>query len=1372
MTLHAVHDAELPTATRTRWQPLRCGVVDLFYYDRQEFWFRDGRLLLRGNNGTGKSKILALTLPFLLDGDLSPSRVEPDGDRGKRMEWNLLLGGRYDERLGYAWLEFGRVHDDGEPSYVTVGCGLKAVHGRGIADHWFFVTSQRVGLDLSLVGPTGAALTRDRLVEAIDGHGQVHRQAGQHRRTVDEQLFRLGADRYDALVNLLIQLRQPQLSKRPDAERLSRALTEALAPIDQAVLADIAAAFHDLEQQRDELDGLRDTRRQVSLFLDRYRRYARVAARRQAAELRTANSRYEDVNRQLGTVRSRIDGARDAADAAARELTETTGAVRRTRAEHDELARRPELKSLDDANRYARSTGDTAAKARARAEAAERQRDDRRDRHADAVVAAELTRADVTGEHDALTEHAQAAGITAEHEDAVRPLRLPDGPDGGLTGDLLGVADRALADAAGRRAEAVRHLTELADAADECREQVTRARRALGDREAERDAAAEAHDGAATTVRDEASALAAAWQRYTADVAELRLPDAEEIALALWTETLDGESPLTRAVRTAVASGERALAALHAAAARRRGDVAAELSALREERARLEGGDVAHPPAAYTRDPAARADRPGAPLWQVVDFADDASPETRVGLEAALEAAGVLDAWCTPYGELLDAGTDDVVVTAGPPVESSLTALLRPAVDAADPRAAALTTDVVASVLAGIGLGESDAATWVDVDGRFRVGALRGEWRKPAAEYVGAGAREAARRRRLAELAELIDTAEAALAEAERAVEAVETRQTALAAEAERQPSDQTLRQAHAAVTSTVRDLRRAEERVTGAREAVDAAECDADQASQARDEAAADLRLPVERAAIAAIAEAVRAYRDAAIRLLAAARVHARQLTDVATWAGELAAAESALAAATADAADVAAEAGAARARLDALTLSIGATVEQLTARLDAAARRVEELEEATEQLRGRREDAVKALANAEGREAQLADDLRDEVTRRDAAVVAFQRYASTGLLPVAVPDLDVPPLDDPWAADPSVRLARRIEQTLTDVDSGDDVWERLRDDVTRRFQDLNDALTRYGHHAFAGLSDWFVVTIEFQGRERRPDELVELLDGEVEYRERMLSAKERELLEEHLVGDVASHLQELISESEAQVAQMNAELEERPTSTGMRVRLRWVPRADGPSGLAEARRRLLRQDADMWSPDDRKAVGDFLQQRIEEVRAEDEQGTWQEQLRRALDYRAWHHFVVERMQDGRWLPATAPASGGERALTVSLPLFAAASAHYRSAHPHAPRLVLLDEAFAGVDDDARAKCLGLLATFDLDVMMTSEREWGFYATVPGIATHQLVRRDGVDAVHVTTWEWDGVAPRQVDRDASGVVRPEHPADDEGGLW
>ncbi|MGH3432161.1 MAG: TIGR02680 family protein, partial [Thermocrispum sp.] len=233
---------DLPEPATSRWQPLRAGLVDLFYYDNEEFFFRDGRLLLRGNNGTGKSKVLALTLPFLLDGDLGAHRVEPDADPKKRMEWNLLLGGEhpYPERLGYTWLEFGRLDADGTRHFRTLGCGLKAVSGRGIVRHWFFLTPRRPGVDLHLVDATGTALTRERLIDTLGDNRAVYDRARDYRRAVDENLFGFGEQRYGALVDLLVQLRQPQLSKRPSERALSAALTEALPPLDQAVLADVA----------------------------------------------------------------------------------------------------------------------------------------------------------------------------------------------------------------------------------------------------------------------------------------------------------------------------------------------------------------------------------------------------------------------------------------------------------------------------------------------------------------------------------------------------------------------------------------------------------------------------------------------------------------------------------------------------------------------------------------------------------------------------------------------------------------------------------------------------------------------------------------------------------------------------------------------------------------------------------------------------------------------------------------------------------------------------------------------------------------------------------------------------------------------------
>jgi hypothetical protein len=77
---------ELPGPEAGRWRPLRIDLVDLFYRDIEEFHLYGGSLLLRGNNGTGKSKVLALTMPFLLDGELAPHRVEPDGEQAYGVE--------------------------------------------------------------------------------------------------------------------------------------------------------------------------------------------------------------------------------------------------------------------------------------------------------------------------------------------------------------------------------------------------------------------------------------------------------------------------------------------------------------------------------------------------------------------------------------------------------------------------------------------------------------------------------------------------------------------------------------------------------------------------------------------------------------------------------------------------------------------------------------------------------------------------------------------------------------------------------------------------------------------------------------------------------------------------------------------------------------------------------------------------------------------------------------------------------------------------------------------------------------------------------------------------------------------------------------
>ncbi|GAA3509144.1 uncharacterized protein (TIGR02680 family) [Streptosporangium album] len=1342
----------LPIPTTERWKPLRAGLVDMFYYDVEEFHFHDGRLLLRGNNGTGKSKVLALTLPFLLDGELAPHRVEPDGDRQKKMEWNLLLGGRHphNERLGYTWLEFGRRAADGTVEFRTLGCGLKAVKDRGIARHWFFVTSQRIGAELSLLSATRVALTREKLRDAVEGHGMIYDRASDYRRAVDEALFGLGEHRYEALVNLLIQLRQPQLSKKPDEKLLSRALTEALPPLSPALITTVAEAFRGLDEERDALRALEEARKAAGDFLGHYRRYAAIAAKRKAAGPRVAQSRYEQLGRDLIEAESRHAAAQTELDTAQRLLTELASEKNRLEARREALRQSPQMR---DAERL-KQIGEEAHRQAETARLRERDRD-----HLVVETRRRQQRAD---EHRIKADRA-AATLDAARDRAASAARRALCEDAHLTvagrwEEDLGGARRdadALADRRSRAASELDRLLNLAGRAqarcDAAREEVDRLTQEL-------QAAAERIAAAEQATRAGAAELVGAYISYLTGTVELRVAAPDEVVAALesWASTADGHNPAAVAVDDAARAATTELG-------RRQAELEAETHArrqaagsLEEEISRLEAGGHDAPLVPYTREPGARAGRPGAPFWKVVDFADEVHADHRAGLEAALEAAGILDAWMTPEGTLV-AADDTVILPAEAVTGPACSAVLRPAIDHADPQAQTLQDAAVHAVLASIGLGPG-AASWVAADGRWANGVLGGSWHKASADHIGEGAREAARRSRLVRLRAELAAVRARLDDLREAVAELAVRQGALAAEHRALPPDAELREAHVRLAGEHGRRRELNAVHHTATEVMGARQEEMTAARTRASEFAGDVGLPMEASELAAVREAVSDYRLALAELwpTAQALLVAREAVIDAEKELDLTRDRSEDAAVQAAEARERAEAAAETYR--ALMETAGAAVEELHRRLDAVQQAMLDRDAAERAARTAERDALGERGKAEGRRDALRGEIGQAGQVRDAAVAEFRAFTATGLLRVALPELDVPDPGEPWAATPAVVLARAVNAELDDVDDAEGPWDRVQKRVTEEHKLLSDAMARHGHSVGLTLRDGvMVVDVLFQGRTRDIPGLAEALETETAHRGRLLSAKEREILENHLLNEVAGTLHELIAAAEEEVRAMNTELESRPTSTGMRLRLVWKTAKDAPDGLDRVREKL-RQTVDAWSDADRAAVGAFLQEQIAREHAENAAAGWSEQLTRALDYRTWHAFAITRLQDGQWRTATGPASGGERVLAASVPLFAAASAHYKSAgNPYAPRLVALDEAFAGVDDDSRAKCLGLLATFDMDVVMTSEREWGCYPQVPGLSICQLSRRDGIDAVLVTPWRWDGHERRRVERPVTG---------------
>ena len=1334
----------LPYPSRERWQPLRSGVLNIFKYDEEESLFEEGRLLLRGNNGAGKSRVLALQLPFLLDGEMSSHRVEPDGDPAKRVEWNLLMN-KHENSLSYTWIEFGRRDSDGAVHYVTLGCGLHARKGTGIPPNsrWFFVTRQRVGETLRLMSENRVPLSRERLEAAI-GQTSVYRTAAEYRTAVDEALFGLGV-RYGPLIELLLQLRRPQIMRDFKADDLSRLLSEALPPLSPRLIENVSVSFRSLESDRQQLTELTEVRKSVDTFLQSYSHYVRVAVRRRATDMRRAHSQFEAAQREIKRLKDQNEQNTTAlitGETEERRVEEALAAAHET---ERTLLASPEMKSAEDL-RHAKEARDDRTKRVEEAEGIRRQNHTVRDQRSKERKEAENF---VARESDAVSQrHLALSGVWQETGLSDPGLPSRDVADAGARK----LFDQTMAN----RAKAINVVRgknlELEKCAAQRREEETRFDQRRDDvmRCDEMEARLRAQRSRALETLVEQIYL---WEETLQVLPVLKGEDWNGL-LEAWLETPDAASPLTERLDLAHQSAMQLVSEERAQSERGLNEQSEARTELVGNLETLRAARQPEPPAPHTRVTGTRLDRPGAPLWKLCEFHGEISATDRAGYEAALEASGLLDGLVTPDGTLIDPHTNDLffIGSAGAG-EGGLNRVLRGAGE---------LPEAVARILGCIGTHEGEGETWLRSDGRWQHGLLKGAWSKPDAEYLGHHAREEARRRRIVELEALVSSIDESIERLRRKREAIEARSAQVARERASAPGIGRLQRA-------AHELENAESASAEARQRLDeidqllskAIEAERE-ARETRDRDAADLDLTPwkESSALAKLELLLADVRVKAAALWPAWEALLRARSALANATEREAECQVLLDVALGRVEETRKLAAAANAHYETLHSSIGATVNEVLQRLSAVRDELVRLAE-TEKMARSVVSNLKIQKAVIARDQERAEaDLVAHEAARDEAVRRLRLFAEKRLLEEAGDNLQPEKID--LAASPAVELARRIEQALASVPADEEAWRRVQSGIQQQFSELNDQLGMRGYHPQAEIIEEgvFAITCDFHGQSRTMTALRRSLSDELQSRDQMLNARERAVIENHLIGEVATELQGLIRSGEDWVRVVNEELDQRPASSGIKLRFVWEVDSEASDGLEAARRQLLKMTA-AWSPAERDSIGRFLQGRINAERAADDAATWQEHLQRALDYRAWHRFGILRFQDGQWKKLTkqtyGTGSGGEKALTLTLPQFAAAAAHYRSAAPHAPRLILLDEVFIGIDKPTRARLMGLLVSFELDFVMTSELEWGCYATLPALGICQLATRPESPAVHVTRWVWNGRQLLQR-RDGSGA--------------
>ncbi|ROP38202.1 TIGR02680 family protein [Saccharothrix texasensis] len=1338
--------------TAARWVPERAGILNVWRYYDEVFTFHKGRLLLRGPNGTGKSKALELLLPFLFDANLRANRLSTFGTSERTMHWNLMgEGATGTTRVGYVWLEFRFPGADGSPDeWFSCGARLAATRHTTAVHPDYFTTGQRIGVPggLTLTDPNSAPLTTKALEAALGDRGTLHQNAADYRAAVRSTLFPgLSEQRYDALITALLQLRTPKLSQRLDPGLLSTLLSKALPPLGEAEISDLAEGFERLDRQREQLKRLDAEVEAAQHLKTRQRAYAQRVLRAAAAKLISATT-------ELGNL----------ADAAKLSEDQHRRAARRKQ----EAEERGELLEQRIVETEGRIQGLTGSEAYRKGE----QLDRLRTRVREARATAGKRRADATRHHQVARTDTEAADTAARHAEA-RAATAGALADGASTAAArVGLASvhaeitRVLADPSRSRAllraavqaraeqvEAVRAALIQHEVAVNSRRDAERAldeaREALAEVTGRRAESADRREAALAELR-------AAILTWVAGCRELTFADAEALADLTASETavlaeVDSAAsrvlgPITREetlIGTALENAER------------------DRDALRDEVRRLLTEEDLPPQAPHTRT-ADRGTMTGAPLWRLVRFADAVPDDVRASVEAALQASGLLDAWVGHDGVVTGHDTFAVPGAVPPAPGHSLADVLVPETDAP------VAADVVARLLGGVAYGEDPPGAHpvaIGADGAWRMGNLRGTWRKDEASHIGAVARQRARQRRSTELRERIAASE----------ELIETHTAALRSLTARRSdveADRRDRPPHTHANAALEDLTRADSAVSSAdgvvRRSLDGlakSEQRVDHALRALTAAAAEHGLPTERNALTAVVAAMDAFRTASDAwidehaALLTARREADRTADQARRS-RLAADERGE-----EADDAETVARGLDSELDAVEGTIGADYRKV---LDDLAALREQLDSVRREASANQKEIGTLAVRLGELTAQRATDARDRdraTEVRDQAAVRF-RHLADGSLP-ADSGLDgLPAFRQVLTASSGVRAALDAARSIAAA------WpslphspKNLGDAAHRLAEEVHASREVLGGRADLQLDsdeDVQVFSAMVDGVRIGASALFDLLRSDAERSREDITGQERELFDRTLTGDTRRHLAARIRQAHDLVDGMNARLERVRTASKVAVRLVWEVSPELPSGTRAARDLLLK-DPVRLTEEDRDSLHRFFRDRVEQAKGDETATNWEQQLGQVFDYTAWHRFVVkvDRMNGTGWQPLTkklhGALSGGEKAIALHLPLFAAVAAHYQAV-ARAPRVILLDEVFVGVDSVNRGQVFALLSALDLDLVLTSDHEWCTYRELDGIAIHQLISGGDDDAVTTARFVWNGaeVVDEEVAEDGS----------------
>lgn len=1348
-----------------RWRLERAGLVNFWYYhDEAEFCFSDGKLILRGANGSGKSVTMQSFLPLVLDGDKRPWRLDPFGSKDRKIEYYLLLeeNSGITDRTGYLYLEF---YHPGQDRYLTVGIGLRARRNVSGMGFWGFAVTdnRRIGRDIFLYErdfsqgeETKIPITKNRLEEIIGQGGKVETEPGEYKKMVNNLLFGYpDLQSYQELLDLMIQLRSPKLSKDFKPSTIYGILTDALPRLQEDELRPLAEVLEDMDQISDRLEELAVHRKEAEIIDRAYNTYNEYLLYAQSQQLLDVDKSKEDeetrhagLKTELQNLFMEITGDEERLESFKREREQAQTQL-------DVIYKSKAVEKQDELDRL-----------KADEKNVQKEIESASQRKIDWERRLQRSKKD---EEQFSQEYSTNAG---EQQQAISAMECYARDSEFLVHDYYhrqwekGIEARDPVWEAWKR-DIGEHGQMLQEALETARQEARLAEK-TEDAERELSAAREQRDNAERELRQAEQEWEVTMQEQQDRIFSWRkelnhLSVSDEVlqeTLHLLTRYPEiSYEDITLPVREAFNAAYNELAKERVEVAQRRQnhiENEKELSRQWQEwKEHKEPEPLRNEARERSRARRLAAGEKGVPLFAVCEFRDRVSDELKATLESALDRAGLLDAWLSSGKVAVTTDEEEIWIEPQPDLLAhTLADYLYPT----PPVDGAITAEFIDQVLRTIRIGECEEGEMkpvVSESGRFRLGPLTGQAPgKARAEFIGKETRRLTRLAEMARLETLIQQEEDAICSCEEILLALADKETALKQELNMFPTGDALYQVNSKVeqkklvfNNTQKDvdqrnthyrqihsqwlevrnklyslteswsIAKNERGISGALNSIRAYQ---ESYSELKSLWTASLSL------IQSLERAEREFQEASEKVeeendyLEAKENQARKIRDEIDIYHELLQEMGIL--------DIHRQIDTLNYKKQELDNEIVKCDNALSKKKIAHGVLSKEVEKSLDTVNEKKEMCMKAM-----------DLWLKEWNRRLAPGWQEEQLESDGL-----------------------KMARRIRQQCRGK-----YEQKTRENITNglfdSFHHIRQTLHEYSPEQVIDQETDRLLIVFMRDRQNpiTPQHLLqELKEAEQEQR-LLLDEKDRELYEQIILHSVGKAIRQKIYRAEKWVEQMNSLMQNRDTTSGLRLRLRWDAKAASNENELDTAQlvKYLKTDAYLLRDEHREQMINHFRSRISWAKRESQEHKetlkhWIDQL---LDYRHWFRFTLEyekgeqprrELTDARFNVL----SGGEKAMAMYIPLFAATYSRYNNSRQDAPKIISLDEAFAGVDDENMRDMFELLTQLGFDYIMTSQVLWGCYDTVPSLSIYEVFRPKDVDFVTLIRYHWNGYRRRLVD--------------------